>query len=247
MERKKYIFGALALVLSVMTSLPIYAQQKYAQAIYSAYINGEMNKWSQVISNMELEKRTTINDKLELIEYYYGQTGYLIGNNQKEQAKSNISKAETLINEAIKTEPFNATALAFKGVFFAYQISINKLKAPIMGPLSMKYIKMAYETDNNNIQALSDMGNMLYYAPAIFGGDKQQGIAYIEQAIQSIEQRKLTYKNWHYLNLMVTLARFRKETGENKSAIEIYKKLLGIEPNFIWVSKELYPKSESDK
>lgn len=239
MERKKYILRSLALIVSLTMSLSIYAQHKYAQAIYDAYINGQMDKWSQVISDMESEKLTTVNDKLELITYYYGQTGYLIGSNQKAQAKSNITKAEKLIDEMIVVESSNATLLAFKGVFLAFQMSINKLKTPILGPLSMKYIKTAYETDNNNIQALSDMGNMLYYAPTLFGGDKQQGIAYIERAIQSIEKRQLTYKNWHYLNLLVTLARFRKEMGENKAATDIYKKLLEIEPNFMWVRKGL--------
>lgn len=244
MEREKYIFGALALILSLAMSMPIYSQHKYTQAIYDAYTNGQMDKWEQVIGDMESEKLTTVNDKLKLIEYYYGQTGFLINNGQKAQVKSNIAKAEKLIDEVIEKEPSNATALAFKGVFLAYQISINKLKAPIIGPLSMKYIKTAYETDNNNIQALSDMGNMLYYAPALFGGDKRQGIAYIERAIQSIEKQKLTSKNWHYLNLMVTLARFKKEIGENDAAMDIYKKLLEIEPNFIWVRKELYPTAE---
>lgn len=244
MEREKYIFGALVLILSLATSMPIYSQRKYSQTIYDAYINGQMDKWSQVIGNMESEKLTTVNDKLELIEYYYGQTGYFIGNGQRAQAKSNIVKAEKLIDEVIGVEPTNATALAFKGVFLAYQMSINKLKAPIIGPLSMKYIQTAYETDSNNIQALSDMGNMLYYAPSIFGGNKQQGIAYIERAIQSIEKQKLTLKNWHYLNLMVMLARFRKEIGENDAAMDIYKKLLEIEPDFIQIRKELYPTAE---
>lgn len=245
MERKKYIFRSLTLIISLTMSLSIYAQHKYAQPIYDAYIHGQMDKWSQVISDMESEKLTTVNDKLELIAYYYGQTGYLIGSNQKAQAKSNIAKAEKLIDEVIVVEPSNATLLSFKGVFLAYQMSINKLQIPILGPLSMKYIKAAYEADNNNIQALSDMGNMLYYAPTIFGGDKHQGIAYIEQAIQHIEKRQLTYNNWHYLNLLVTLARFRKGIGENEAATEIYKKILEIEPNFMWVRKELYPESDS--
>lgn len=241
MERKKYIFGALTMILFLAMSSAIHSQHRYTQAVYDAYINGQMEKWDQVIGDMEAEELTTVDDKLELIEYYYGQTGYLIGNDQKAQAKSTITKAKRLINEVIKAEPSNATALAFKGVFLAYDMSINKLKAPIIGPLSMKYIKMAYETDNNNIQALSDMGNMLYYAPGIFGGDKRKGIAYIERAIQSIEEQKLTYHNWHYLNLMITLARFRKEMGENDAATDIYKKLLELEPNFMWVRKELYP------
>lgn len=202
-----------------------------------------MDKWSQIISDMESTKLTTVDDKLELIAYYYGQTGYLIGSKQKAQAKSNIAKTEVLIDEVLQAEPSNATALAFKGAFLAYQISLNKLKAPIKGPLSMKYIKMAYGTDPNNIQVLFDMGNMLYYAPTLFGGDKQQGIAYVECAIDAIEKRKLTLKNWQYLNLLVTLARFRTETGENDAARAIYKKLLEIEPNFKWVRQELYPAS----
>lgn len=67
-------------------------------------------------------------------------------------------------------------------------------------------------------QVIDDMGNMLYYAPTLFGGDKHQGIAYIERAIQNIKKRQLTYNNWHYLNLMVTRARFGKEIGENEDA-----------------------------
>lgn len=109
MERAKYIFGSLALILPLFTLLPMSAQPN-AETIYDACLSGKMERWSQVIDAMESEKLTAVNDKL---------------------------------------------------------------KTPILGPLSMKYIKMAYETDPNNIQALSDMGNMLYYAPVVFGGDKQ--------------------------------------------------------------------------
>lgn len=239
MERQKYIFGALALVLSLVMSTQLRSQPKYGKAIYDSYISGQMEKWSQVVDQMESENLATIDQKLELIEYYYGQTGYFIGLGQTAQAKINIEKAESLIDQVIRQAPSNASALSFKGVFLAFQMSINKFKAPVLGPLSMKYIKQAYQIDNNNVQALSDMGNMLYYAPSIFGGDKQQGMEYIERAIQSLEKQKLTQYNWYYLNLMVTLARFHKELHENEAAMVIYKKLLEIEPDFMWAGKEL--------
>ena len=217
------------------------ARSSYGEQIYDAYINGNMDKWNAVIKNMESSPLENSDEKLELIGYYYGHTGYLIGIGDKETAKKYIERADKLIGEVLAEQPENATAWAYKGTFTGYRMSINKIKVPVLGPRTMKYIRKAYETDPDNVQALSDMGNMLYYAPSMFGGDKTAGIRYIEKAIRRMEALGTAENNWYYLNLLVMLAQYSRETGDPQKALLAYEKALAAEPGFKMVRDELYP------
>lgn len=232
------------MLLSTGTSAA--AQSEYGKRIYDAYINGDMALWTKTIGGMESAPLKNNREKVELTGYYYGHTGYLIGLGEKETAKKYIEKAEKLIEEVLAEEPRNATALAYKGTFTGYRMSLNKMRTPILGPRTMKYIKAAYEADPENVQALTDMGNMFYYAPALFGGDKQEGMSYLERAIRKTEELDMTQENWNYMNTMVILAQYRRETGSPQKALELYEKILKIEPEFKWVRDELYPELKQE-
>ncbi|MCC8145085.1 MAG: hypothetical protein LIO93_01320 [Bacteroidales bacterium] len=243
MERTKHILEyIITIILFLCCTTEVYSQPVYAGEIYKAYISGNRNKWVEIIQEMEKSSlSSTVEEKLELLNYYYGYIGYLIGNKEKSSAKKYLDKAKTTVDDVLKKDPSNATALAYKGTFIAYRMTIDKIRIPVLGPQSMKYIKKAYEKDPDNIQALADMGNMLYHAPSLFGGDKEKGISYIKKAISRIEETGKVRNNWNYLNLMVLQSRYTEEIGDLKTAMDIYEKILTVEPEFVWVRDELYP------
>lgn len=47
--------------------------------------------------------------------------------------------------------------------------------------------------------------------------------------------------DWRYLNMLVMLAGYRRETGDPQAAVCLYQKILIVEPRFRWVREELYP------
>lgn len=238
MERPKCFFCVIIFFLSGFVS--VYGQNNHKKEIYQAYINGNMSDWQNTIEDME-RKELSESETFELLSYYYGYIGYLIGNKNSKLANSYIKKGETLIDGILKKNPSNATANAYKGSFTSFKIALKKMKAVTLGPKSMEYINKAYKLDSKNVQALADKGNMLYYAPGMFGGDKKEAIRYFEKAIKTIESNNDITDNWFYLNLLTLLAQYYNEMDRKQDALSTYEKILRIEPNFKWVRDELYP------
>ena len=236
MKTIKYLF----LIILFSTILHNGYSQSYDKIIYDAYINNNTTEWEEVLKEMEKNSLNTVEEKLQLINYYYGYIGYLIGNKKKDQAKTYIKKGQVLIDEVLQDSPENVTAYAYKGSFLSFDMAVSKIKAFVAAPKSMRYINKAYELDPHNIQAVTDKGNLMSYAPAIAGGDKKEAVKYYEQAISILENKNDTDENWFYLNLLVTLAETYKDINESEKAEKTYKKAIKKEPKLTWI-KDIYP------
>lgn len=219
----------------------INAQSAYKSQIYNAYINGDMNKWAAIIQVFEKESPSTIERKLELVSYYYGYIGYLIGAKKNETAQKFIVKGEKLIADVIKMSPNNATAYAFKGSFLGFRIGMSKFKALSLGQESIESIEKAYKLDPQNIQVVVDRANALYHTPRLFGGDKKEALRLFQEGVTLIETSKSAKNNWFYLNLLTLIAQAYESTDQNKQAALVYEKILRLEPDFKWVKNELFP------
>lgn len=71
--------------------------KEYASVIYQAYIQGNMDTWRQVLDEIECSSPEDTDSMLELIHFYYGYTGYLIGSGQTTEAANSIKKSEEWI------------------------------------------------------------------------------------------------------------------------------------------------------
>ncbi len=211
------------------------------QNIYRAFIAGNWKAWITEIQVNEAKKTNDLNQKLFLIELYYGYSGFLLSKKNYDEVEKLILKADKLISSILNSEPKNSTALAFKGSFTGFKIPINRLKILQLGNESFRYVNLAYEIDNNNIQALTDRGSALFFTPKLFGGNKSEAIKHFEKAISILEKTNNTAYNWKYMNLLTLLARCYDKTDQKKKAANTYEKILKLEPDFLWVSKELYP------
>jgi len=233
------------LIILTLNTVVSSAQTNYKKSIYEAYIQGDITKWETTMKEMEKEN-LSVNQKLDMLNYYYGYIGYMIGKKNNKAANVYIKKGENLVDEILKENPDNAPANAYKGTFIAFKMSMSKLKSVTLGPQSMKYINKAYDLDSKNIQSITDKANLLYYAPGLFGGDKEKALEYYEKAIKAMETNNDT-ENWFYLNLLVTLAKYYQKAGDRTKAISMYKKILEKEPGFKWVRDELYPQQLQEK
>lgn len=217
-----------------------YSAEERKQIVYNSYVSANMTGWENVIKEME-RSRGGVSNKLELAEYYYGFTAYCIGKKRKEEALITLRKGSALCDQILKLDPKNATAMAFKGAFVAFEISINKFKIIVLGRESMKWLNKAIETNPDNIQALTDRANAYFHAPSMFGGDINKSLAYYEKALKSLEKNNLTKNNWQYLNLYVYIANVYIKLDKKDKAKAVYKTALQKEPNFKWVSELLLP------
>ena len=242
MERKNYIVVVFLLGCFLSVASNVFSQIDSTDRLYEAYARGKMDVWYEVMIDLEgKNENTTVKSKLELVELYYGYTAWLISVEKNELAESYIEKSEKVLKEILDKEPSNATAMAFKGAFIAFEISLSNLKAIYLGRISMDLIEEAIVIDANNVQANIELANANYYAPSAFGGDKEMSIVYYKKAAAEMEENDLVKKNWMYLYVMTTLGMAYEATDQIQKAKLCYEKILLVKPNFMWVGEELYP------
>jgi tetratricopeptide (TPR) repeat protein len=242
-KNRTYIRRQLIILLLSSFATIVFAETSYKNSIYNAFINHDIDKWAAIIHTIETNHPpVTVEKKLELIDYYYGYIGYLIGKKQYGNTEKYIIRAEKLIQQVLNVSPKNATAYSYKGSFTGYRIAVNKSKAVFLGPQSSADINKACELDPNNVQAIIDKGNLLYYSPVCFGGDKKEALKYFLKGVRLIEKNNDTCQNWEYLNLLTIIAKVYERLGQNEQAKQTYEKILRHEPDFYWVKTELYPK-----
>ncbi len=237
--QKNTLLTAILLVISTAAI----SETSYNKEIYSAFINRDMQKWEKVILDYEsTHSANTTDKKLELISYYYGYIGYLLGVKQYDKAEKFIDNGEKLIKEVLHENPDNATALSFKGSFLGFKIGVCKYKAVFLQSDSKECVNKSLKIDPQNTQALMDKGNILYYAPRVFGGNKKEALAYFLKAKSIFEQNNDIHQNWMYLNLLTIIASAYDDLGNQQAAKNTYNKILALEPNIIWVKNDLFPK-----
>jgi len=227
-------------VLFTFTAQNTIAQFTNKRNIYTAFVADDWILWLKEIKLTEQKKPENIEQKLELINLYYGYIGHLVAKKQHDEATKYIAKGDLLLNQILKLYPENATALAYKGSFTGFKIPMNKLKVFSLGNESEEFVNKAYKLDNNNLQAIIDKGSALFFTPKVFGGNKPEALKLFIKAIKIFETTRKT-DNWMYLNVLTLVARGYDKTGQLKNAKIVYEKILRIEPEFKWVKSELYP------
>lgn len=242
-EWSNYTFNKILttlILLSITTGA--FSESPYKKNIYNAFVNRDMCKWEKVIQTMEsANSATTIDQKLELVNYYYGYIGWLIGKKQYKPAEKLIPKGIKLINEVLAVSPKNATAYSFKGSFIGFRIGIDSYKGIFLGSDLRNNINKAMQLDPQNVQALIDKGNILYYSPCLLGGDKKLALNYFLKGARLMEKNNETYQNWVYLNLLTLIASAYEKTDKLEDAKLTYEKIIRNEPDIKWVKDELYP------
>jgi len=244
MNRSKYILNRLIITISLFALSPeMFSESPYKKTIYNAFINREMYKWQYVILTIETKNLPkTLDQKLELINYYYGYIGYLIKKKQFETAENYINKGEKLIDQLLKTSPKNATIYSYKGSFIGYRITISKFKAIYLVAESSANLNRAYELDPSNVQVNIDKGNIMFYAPPLLGGDKKEALKYYLKGAKLMETNRETDQNWAYLNVLTMIAKTYEIIDQPLLAKQTYEKILKKEPDFYWVKMDLFPK-----
>lgn len=237
MERKNH-FIIIMLVLLV----PLQVLANWKTMIYKAYIGNNMPEWKVIIDKMDKEKNKTNDFILELVNYQYGYIAWCIGNKKDKEAEHYLELANKNLELLEKKEFKPSEISAYKSAFYGYEIGLNKMKAPFIGPKSIKYSKLSMEQDAQNPMGYIQYGNSQFYMPPMFGGSKQEAVAHFLKAEKLMEKDKAkTENNWNYLSLLALIGQSYFIMEDYKNAKKYYEKALADEPGFLYVKLELLP------
>ena len=236
MERTKY---KLVLIGFLLIGLTVNGTNK--QDIYNAYVHNSMSVWKGLIDKLSYKADNNNELLLELVNYQYGYIGYCLGTKQKEEASVYLKKAEANLVKLENNKVYPAKIAGYKSAFYGFHIGLNIFSAPLLGPKSGANAREAIELDKNDYFGYVQTGNIQFHAPALMGGSKTEAVKSYLKAKSLMEQSSLMAQDWNYLSLLISLAKAYESTDDFINAKLIYEKLLGIEPDFIWVKTELYP------
>lgn len=236
--KKNKLMIALLMMLSFTEA---FADNK--SDIYSAYVGNRMDLWKNVIDKMHAAGPKANETLLELLNYQYGYIGYCLGFNREKEARKYLSLAEENLSRLEKAG-FRVPVLnAYRSAFYAFRISLNTISAPFNGPKSLDHAKKSVELDATNYFGYTQLGNAYFYMPAAFGGSKKTAFENFSKARSLMEKdAALTKGNWNYLSLLVTIAQSHAYLEEFEKAKAEYENILKIEPGFLYVKDDLYPK-----
>ncbi len=252
MERTKNILIKYLIIL-VITQCNFYtthAQDKisnsYRESIFLSYQYGDMISWGNIIMEIENNPQysiTTGNIKnlTELLNYYYGYTGYLISIRDKREANRCISKGEEIIEAILSKDENNSVFLSYQAAFLGFRIALSNFKAITLGVRSIKLSNRAYEIDPNCFNANLEKANILNYSPKFVGGDKQESLKYYLKALSIYISKNSKKDDWNYLSLRATIINLMIELKELTNAKKEIDQLLSEYPNFKWAKDEIYP------
>ena len=239
MERTKYRLILILLLLQGFLQI----KAGFRSDIYYAYVHNRMDIWKNAIDRMDSEVSKTNELLLELVNYQYGYIGYCIGYKKRDDAKKYLELAERNI-EVLEESKFSPSLInAYKCAFYGFRIGLNKLSAPINGLKSIEHARSALALDKENYFAYIQYGNIQFYMPAAFGGSKKEGIEYFLKAKQILEKNPFDLtENWNYLSLLLIIGQSHTYIDDLNSAKNVYENILRLEPDFLYVKNELYPR-----
>ncbi len=203
--------------------------------IYNSYINQEIDKWEQLITEIKKRYKEKGNKQclFNLISAIYGYTGFLSSHGTKEEFRKHIEMGDQYIAIMSKKGFYPSRTKALEGAFTAFKIILSPAKAISLGPQSIKSINKAIEIDPSCPYGWVEKANSEYHMPRAFGGSYKSAIEYYNRAIRIFESRAdWTQCNWYYLNTILWLAKSYDQINEKEKALQSLRKIKKQAPAF---------------
>lgn len=238
--------GPLVLFL-LFGSIPTLGAQSYRDRFYYAYIHSRMDLWEKLTQDLQkkfddTDDTTTLR---ELVLAQYGLIPYKISTKTEKNPGNMeilIRTAEKNIQELIRREPDQGAACGFLAGFLGYKIGINPLSAIVNGPQSADALKKALSLSPRDPFVRQVAAQIEFFTPPLFGGSKERALVLFERAVNTYEAPGgPPTKDWVYVNTLLGLARAYEATGKVTQADRVYRKILALEPAFVWVRDTVYP------
>lgn len=225
MERKTY----LTICCSLLCAL-LHANQY--EKVYDAFVFDKMEEWKSLINQPPQEV-----SKLAYINYLYGYTGWLMTQDDDDQAEELIEKLLAALEEQKYKSLDLATYYAYRSAVVGYKIVMAPYKAPFIGGKSTDFAKKSVALDSTNTMGLTQLANNYYYSPRIFGGSYTKSLYYYQKAVEHTPLHERD-RNWNYTSLLISICLNYIQLEDKDNAEYAYQRVLESAPEIKWFKKE---------
>lgn len=218
-----------------------------SSTVYNGYINGDIEEWKRGMAELREAYTKTADPCLlfSLTEAKYGYIGYLLGLNQKDEARPLIESFEADIDSLAGFPQYSAETESFRLALLGFHMALNPAKAMILGPRALKQLEKAVATGSASPSVWLEKANSEASMPSFAGGSKEKAAASFREALRLFEaDPELSAFNWKYMYTMVLLGQTLEKLEDYQGAREVYLKALGRAPGFLRVRDELLPAVE---
>lgn len=246
--RNKIIILVAFLLGSVLFASAQKKDLEYYQcAFFDSYRQGNMAPWPVLITEMERVKSADLAWQLEILKAMYGLVGYQLGKREKDLAGLYVERADKYFDKLLAEHPENAQLHSLAGAFYGYKIALALYKAPFLGPKSMSHVNRAIELDPTEPMGYIEKGNSLYYRPAVFGGDKAEGLSYYQKALKLIDSKGEQKCNWQKLLLRAFILKSFYETNQTEAARKFQSEMQKDYGSMDWIQQFVGAKFMDEK
>ncbi|MCQ2342597.1 MAG: hypothetical protein MJZ75_03775 [Paludibacteraceae bacterium] len=227
-------------VLLVMLLVAELAYCRFSdEQLYNAYMSGNLDVWGQYIDAQVWSEMSTAERK-RLLNYEYGYVPVLADQQRMEQARRYLTQYERHLSD-MQPVLSKADYLSYSSAAHAYEYLLDKGKLLSDGAASFKLAKQAVNADNNNPIALTLRGNIDFYAPRFFGGDKQRALETFIKAERIMLADTAFRYLWNLPAIQLCIAQGYEKTGELEKALVQAQKVLKRHPHFAYLRDVYLP------
>lgn len=218
----------------------------YREKLYDLFIEQKIPQWGAVLSQMSADQScATLEGRHEILCGYYGLVGHLVDKKRKTEAQNYLKTALALADKYKKQYPRDARFKALYSNLLGLKIALSPLKATTLASNMLSTAREAYRIAPNDSWVSILYGNILFYMPGMFGGDKAKGLECYRHARQTMEKNLSTNSHhWLYVQLLVTIGVVYEHDGNYEQALSMYKNIMNKYPDYAFVREVLYPRAQ---
>ena len=235
-------------ILSCLFIGSISAESQYRKKTFDLFVTGNILQGEKVIDTMKNDPSCqSIEDKEELLSYYYGLVGHLIDIKDKKHARKVLDDALSIIKPLADENPENGRLSGLMANFQGFQIALSPLKATTLARSMLQHANKAEKISPDDPDVNIWSANILFYMPNVFGGDSQLSREYYRKALRLYEENEaLRSNNWMYLQLIITLGLVEEKDENYEKAHEYFSKAMELYPESPHLKNVLYPRILSE-
>ena len=197
-------------------------------------------------------KQATGGDRAALAHYYAALADYRMSNRLPED---NEDRREHVIEDAIshlkRATEINGTmadAWALLSGCYGQMMGMNPMRGMSLGPKASEAMKRAKEHGPNNPRVWIIDGTSDFYAPSMFGGDKERALKKFKKAARLAERETVDplMPSWGHAEAHAWVGIAHMEAERYAKARTAFETALDLNPDYGWVRSVLLPRLDKE-